>query len=133
MRFSSLVLFPALLVAAASPTAELRKCIAPGGAVSYQTRPCAEDSRQAWVQPVKAEPAPGAAKVKGPRESRTAARAAPRAPRAAPRRETARDLRRKRCDKARAAADAKRDKLWNKLDFKARSELDAAVARACAR
>lgn len=133
MRFPSLVFFPALLLAAAAPTAELRKCVAPGGAVSYQGKPCAEGSREAWVQPVKADPAPPLEARAARRDALDAPRRAPRAARAAPKRETARELRRKRCEKARAEADAKRDKLWNKLDFKARSELDASVARACAR
>lgn len=133
MRFPSLVLFPALLLAAASPTAELRKCVAPGGAVSYQGKPCAEGSREAWVQPVKADPVPAPAVRAQAAKPPRASRPAPRLLRTPPRRETARDRRRKRCEKARAEADAKRDRLWNKLDFKARSELDASVARACAR
>ena len=57
MRFPSFVLFPALLLSAASPGADLYKCVAPSGAVSYQSLPCAGNSRQAWVQPVKAEAA----------------------------------------------------------------------------
>lgn len=132
MRMPPIVLLPALLLAGASPTTELRKCVGSGGAVSYQSLPCAEGSREAWVQPVKADPPPPP-RSQAPARARTQARAS-RAPRAkGSRGDTARELRRKRCDKARAKADATRDKLWNRLSFQERSELDAEVARACAR
>ncbi|GAB2663229.1 hypothetical protein [Arenimonas aestuarii] len=133
MCIPSLFLFPALLLSSASPGAELRKCVAASGAVSYQTLPCAEGSRQAWVQPVKVEAAPrphaapaqGAAPVRG-RLPSAAGKARARGSELA-------QARRQRCDKARAAADELRDRLWNKLDFQQRSALDAKVARACAR
>lgn len=135
MRIQSILLFPALLVSAASPTAELRKCVAPSGAISYQSLPCAEDSHQAWVQPVKAEaePPPRAATPPEPARNQARRKPSPAAGKARPRGGGAAQARRLRCDKARQEADALRDRLWNKLDFQQRSELDAKVARACAR
>ena len=133
MRIPSVVLFPALLLSAASPGADLYKCVAPSGAVSYQSLPCADGSRQAWVQPVKAEPSarPRAAKARS--EPRARRSPAPRLRKARPRSPSEVQKRRLRCEKARREADALRDRLWNKLDFQQRSELDAKVARACAR
>ncbi|WP_374601376.1 DUF4124 domain-containing protein [Arenimonas sp.] len=137
MRFPSFVLFPALLLSAASPGADLYKCVAPSGAVSYQSLPCAGNSRQAWVQPVKAEVAPapraqaGRVRAAGPPGRGRAAAATVR--QAKPRQPGAAQKRRMRCEKARREADALRDRLWNKLDFRQRSDLDAKVARACGR
>lgn len=134
MRIPSLVLFPALLLSAASPGADLYKCVAPSGAVSYQSLPCAEDSRQAWVQPVKAEPsARPHAKKEARSEPRVRRRPAPTVRKARPRPPSEAHKRRLRCEKARREADELRDRLWNKLDFQQRSDLDAKVARACAR
>lgn len=133
MRFHPMLVLPALLLSAAGPTAELRKCVAASGAVSYQSLPCAEGSRQAWVQPVKAEAAPRPL----PRPAQAAAQArerrkpAPAVGKSRPR--GGAEARRQRCEKAREQADELRDRLWNKLDFQQRSELDAKVARACAR
>lgn len=113
----------------AGPGPQLRKCVAPGGAVSYQDQPCAPGVAEAWAQPVKALPPPVVAPVP-PSPARTApVRVAAPARTAAARP----DPRRARCDQARREADDLRDRLWNKLSFAERSELDARVARACAR
>lgn len=135
MRIQSVLLLPALLVSAASPSTELRKCVAASGAVSYQTLPCAEGSHQAWAQPVKAEaePPPRAATPPEPARKQARRKPLPAAGKARPRAGGAAQARRLRCDKARKEADELRDRLWNKLDFQQRSELDAKVARACAR
>lgn len=136
MPVACAVLLPLLLASAPTPAAELRKCVGATGAVSYQTLPCAQDSRQAWVQPIKRGSAP---RSPSPESSKRPGRqSSPKVPakaarRAAPRRASAAELRRQRCEKARREADELRDRLWNKLDFQERSELDAKVARACSR
>jgi len=135
MPVVSSVLFP-LLLAAAPPAAELRKCVGATGAVSYQTIPCAEGAREAWVQPIKrgSAPPPPAPEASAQRQGRPATGvAAKSARRGAPRRASTADVRRQRCEKARREADELRDRLWNKLDFQQRSDLDAKVARACSR
>lgn len=125
-----LLLVSVLAVAGASvPGGQLRKCVAPGGAVSYQDQPCAPDAAEAWVQPVKALAPPAPAPVAAPPPPRAAPR--PRAAARAP--AERRDPRRARCEQVRRAADERRDRLWNKLTFAERSALDAEVARACAR
>lgn len=124
-----LLLVSVLAVAGASkPANELRKCVGANGAVSYQDQPCAPGAREAWAQPVKAMTPP-------PVATETPARVAPARARAAPVRVPAKrvDPRRARCDEARREADETRDRLWNKLSFQERSDLDAKVARACAR
>ncbi|HEY9142740.1 MAG TPA: hypothetical protein VIM90_01745 [Arenimonas sp.] len=133
MRVHPMFLLPVLL-SAAGPTAELRKCVAASGAVSYQSLPCAEGSRQAWVQPVKAEaePRPLPRSAQAAPQSRERRKPAPAVGKSQPRGGAA-QARRQRCEKAREQADELRDRLWNKLDFQQRSELDAKVARACAR
>lgn len=133
MRIPSVVLFPALLLSAASPGADLYKCVAASGAVSYQSLPCAEGSHQAWVQPVKAEPPARQRAPKARAEPRQRRGPAPTARKARPRPPSDAQKRRLRCEKARREADDLRDRLWNKLDFQQRSDLDAKVARACAR
>lgn len=134
MRVHPMILLPALLLSAAGPTAELRKCVTASGAVSYQSLPCAEGSRQAWVQPVKAEaePRPLPRPAQAAPQSRERRKPAPAVGKSRPRGGAA-QARRQRCEKAREQADELRDRLWNKLDFQQRSELDAKVARACAR
>jgi|GEM_PF-3265050 len=112
----------------AGPGPQLRKCVAPGGAVSYQDQPCAPGAEEAWAQPVKALPAPAPVAAPGPAPQPPASRA-PVAARPAVRT----DPRRARCEQARREANEQRDRLWNKLSFAERSELDARVARACAR
>ena len=124
-----LLLVSVLAVAGtAGPGPQLRKCVAPGGAVSYQDQPCAPGAAEAWAQPVKSLPPPAPAAAPGPASRPVVVRAP------APVRASARsDPRRARCDKARREADELRDRLWNKLTFAERSDLDARVARACAR
>lgn len=112
----------------AGPGPQLRKCVAPGGVVSYQDQPCAPGASEAWSQPVKSLPPPAPVAAPGPAPRPPAGRA----PVAA--RPTVRtDPRRARCEQARREASEQRDRLWNKLSFAERSELDARVARACSR
>jgi hypothetical protein len=126
---------PVLLMLCLLPSAvaaeELHKCVDAEGAVSYQSAPCAADARTLWVRTVAPEttPARPAAVAKaGPVASAPGARAGgPQ--RLLPKRS---DADRTRCAAARRSADATRDRLWNRLTFRQRSELDAKVARACA-
>lgn len=123
-----LLLLPGWPGAAAAD--ELHKCLAADGAVSYQSAPCAGGARTLWTRTVAAEPAPArptarvsvddgkAAPVRRPVKA-----SAPAAPR--------RDAAAARCASARRSADATRDRLWNRLSFRQRSELDAKVAQAC--
>lgn len=124
-----LLIVSALAVAGtAGPGPQLRKCVAPGGAVSYQDQPCAPGASEAWAQPVKPLPPSAPVAAPGPAPRPAVVRSA------APARVQARaDPRRARCEQARREADELRDRLWNKLSFAERSELDARVARACAR
>ncbi|HEX5694052.1 MAG TPA: hypothetical protein VFY00_05485 [Arenimonas sp.] len=140
MPFANLLLLPLLLLSEQTPDPQLRKCVGATGAVSYQSLPCGQGSREAWVQPIKAGSAPEpparmAARSSARSADRRAARPASRRSvrKTAPRRASAGQARRERCKKARREADALRDRLWNKLDFQQRSDLDAKVARACAR
>ena len=126
-----LLLVSVLAVAGASvPSTELRKCVGANGAVSYQDQPCAPGASEAWTQPVKALAPPPVAAAATARVAPAPARGRVAAVRAPAKRE---DPRRARCDKARREADGIRDRLWNKLGFQERSDLDAKVARACAR
>ena len=106
---------------------ELHKCVDAAGAVSYQSAPCAADARTLWVRTVASETSPAR-----PASTPPAAPSGPAAPRmrraASPHRDTAAS----RCAAARRSADTTRDRLWNRLTFRQRSELDAKVARACA-
>lgn len=54
---------------------ELRKCISPGGAVSFQQQPCAAGSRQASSRPYVSEPAPTAEQSRARTAREQAARA----------------------------------------------------------
>ncbi|WP_146908159.1 hypothetical protein [Arenimonas daejeonensis] len=123
----SLSLLPSLSVAA-----ELHKCLAAGGQLSYQSEACPAGARTLWVRDVLPEASP-------PRPAaRTTAAPAPTTPapartKAARARPPSRDPQATRCAKARRAADLRRDREWSRLDFRQRSELDASVARACAR
>lgn len=107
--------------------AELHKCVGADGGASYQSAPCPPSQRTAWVRAVVPDAVP----------ARPAATAGSQEPRRAPRLRPAAVRSRKppvsRCESARRAADQTRDRLWNRLSFKQRSELDARVARACAR
>ena len=128
----ALPVFPMLcLLSSAVAADELHKCVDVAGAVSYQSAPCAADARTLWVRTVAPEttPARPAAVAKaGAAESAPGARAG-RPQRLAP---LPSDPDRTRCAAARRSADATRDRLWNRLTFRQRSELDAKVARACA-
>lgn len=113
------------------PGPSLHKCLGADGVASYQSLPCAPGQRTAWTRaaPSLAEPAPPAA---SPRAAPPPAR-----PGVAMRRT---DVVRKspdpsaaRCAAARRAAAITRDRLWNRLSFRQRSDLDSQVARACAR
>jgi hypothetical protein len=112
-----------------SPAAELHKCLAADGQLSYQSQPCSAGARTLWVRDALPEATP-------PRPAaRVASRPTPPAPRAKAvrTRATARDPQATRCAQAQRAAELRRDREWNRLDFRQRSELDASVARACAR
>lgn len=109
--------------------AGLHKCLAADGQLSYQSDACPDGARTLWVRDVLPEATP----------PRPAARVSAATPPPAPRtkalraRPPSRDAQAMRCAKARRAAELKRDREWNRLDFRQRSELDASVARACAR
>lgn len=125
-----LAILAVLLGACAARADDLHKCVAADGAVSYQSAPCAATARTLWVRRVvpEATPVRPTAQVAAGGDDRAGARRVAARARAAPRR----DARAERCATARRSADATRDKLWNRLTFKQRSELDARVARACA-
>lgn len=118
------------LVACAARADELHKCVATDGAVSYQSAPCAATARTLWVRRVAPETTPvrPTAQVAAGADDPPGARRIPARVRTAPRR----DAKAERCAAARRSADVTRDKLWNRLTFKQRSDLDAQVARACA-
>ncbi len=111
--------------------ASLNKCIGADGVASYQSLPCAAGQRTAWSRrsepPVAAPPArPAAAAAAGPPRPR-AAGAVTRVVRPAGKPTPT------RCAAARRAADLTRARLWNRLSFRQRSDLDANVALACAK
>lgn len=116
-----------LALASAAPAAKLHKCVDAAGTPSYQTLPCSPGQRGEWVRDVPVvAPAPlWKPQVASPEPARRAAR--PQA-RPAPSREGE-----TRCRQARHRAQEMRDRLWNRLSFRQRSELDAEVARACKR
>jgi len=108
--------------------ASLHKCVGANGIASYQSLPCAADQRTAWSRrsepPAAAPPAlPAAAAAPPPRAAGAAARFVRPAAKPAP----------TRCAAARRAADLTRARLWNRLSFRQRSDLDAKVALACAK
>lgn len=127
MRAIVLLIF---LLPAAAPAASLHKCVGADGVASYQSLPCAPGHRTVWTREAGpfAEPAPLPAPL-----SQAAAPARPRLP---PRTQRvareAPDPSASRCAAARRAADLRRDRLWNRLSFRQRSDLDAKVAQACA-
>ena len=109
--------------------ASLNKCIGADGVASYQSLPCAAGQRTAWSRrsepPVAAPPvttAPAAAPVQ-PRAAGAVTRVVRPAGKPTP----------TRCAAARRAADLTRARLWNRLSFRQRSDLDANVALACAK
>lgn len=115
---------------ALSAAAELHKCVDAEGVPSYQSQACPPGARTLWVRDALPEPEPARP------AARVAADAAPSPP---PRKATTRvprsahDPAAGRCAAARRAADRKRDREWNRLDFRQRSELDASVTQACRR
>ncbi len=112
----------------------LHKCVGADGVASYQSLPCAAGQRTAWTR--RPEPMAAAPPPPPPPPPRLAATSTvPRAA-AAVRASTVRkpaDPSATRCATARRAADLTRDRLWNRLTFRQRSDLDAKVAQACAK
>lgn len=128
------VLLLAVVQLAVSATAPaLYKCVSRSGEASYQSQACADSQRTAWVRELAPLSAPVAAPATthGAEVRADAAMGAARQPLRAtggkPR------LAKTRCAAARQSAAHQRDRLWNRLNFRQRSELDAKVARACAR
>lgn len=127
----SLSLLPSLSVAA-----ELHKCVAADGQLSYQSEACPPSARTLWVRdalPEASPPRPAARVATRPTAAPAPTTPAPARTKAARARPPSRDPQATRCAKARRAADLRRDREWSRLDFRQRSELDASVARACAR
>jgi hypothetical protein len=128
-----LLLAAAHLAAPASANA-LYKCLARNGEASYQSQACADGQRTVWVRelaplapaaavPVTiSAPEPSVRRITPPAAARRATKSSGHAGAAAT-----------RCAAARQSAARQRDRLWNRLSFKQRSELDARVALACAR
>ena len=129
LTMHAILLLLSLLPGALPPT--LHKCVGADGVASYQNLPCPDGQRTAWARrpdPAadQARPAPVAAPSPSP-PRRQAVAARPPAVRSQA------DPARSRCADARRAADLTRDRLWNRLSFRQRSDLDAKVALACAR
>jgi hypothetical protein len=117
---------------AGTPPASLNKCIGANGVASYQSLPCADDQRTVWSRrsgppvtppPVRPTAASASAAAPPPRAAGSVARVVRPAAKPAP----------TRCAAARRAADLTRARLWNRLSFRQRSDLDAKVALACAK
>ena len=105
----------------------VRRCVGGDGTISWQSAACDPGAREAAVRPIAivgVAPAPVA--------DGRAARSAP-VRRGTAMHRPAVDPARARCAAARRAADARRERDWNRLGFRERSQLDADVARACAR
>lgn len=111
------------------PGPSLYKCLGADGVASYQSLPCAPGQRTAWTR--------AAPRLDGPPSPASPRAASPPARQATAVRRTG--VARKsanpsasRCVAARRAAALTRDRLWNRLSFRQRSDLDAKVAQACA-
>jgi len=125
----------AIATATATATAEappadaevVRRCVGADGAVSWQSAACDDGAREVAVRVVVAATATPAM-ASEPRAMRTAP-----VRRGVAIRRPATDAARARCAAARREADARRERDWNRLGFRERSQLDAGVARACAR
>lgn len=127
---SLLLLIPLLLPSPAAAGA-VHKCLGEDGVPSYQSQPCGPAQRTAWTRAA----TPGAAapvRVVTAPPPPPPVRAAPAAARKVAVRRT-QDPVARRCAAARRAADLTRDRLWNRLSFRQRSELDQKVAYACRR
>jgi hypothetical protein len=117
-----------------SVAAELHKCLAADGQLSYQSEACPSGARTLWVRDALPEASPPRPTAQVATQARpTPGASAPVRTKAVRARQPSRDPKATRCAKARRAAELKRDREWNRLDFRQRSELDASVARACAR
>jgi hypothetical protein len=117
-----------------SAAAKLHKCLAADGQPSYQSEACAPGARTLWVRDALPEASPPRPTAQVATQARSEpATPAPVRTRAVRTRQPSRDPKAARCAKARRAAELKRNREWNRLDFRQRSELDASVARACAR
>lgn len=114
-----------------APSPRLHKCLGADGVASYQSLPCPPGQRTAWTRdaPPLAQPAPPPTSTRAAPSPARPARAVRRT--AAVRK--AADPSAARCAAARRAAAITRDRLWNRLSFRQRSDLDAKVAQACAR
>lgn len=120
-----------LAASAAAPA--LYKCVSRSGETSYQSQACADGQHTAWVREIAPLAVPVAAPAADPEpklRAKPAMQAASRSSRASGAKPRAADT---RCAAARQSAARQRDRLWNRLSFKQRSDLDAKVARACAR
>lgn len=125
-----LFLIPLLLPSPAAAGA-VHKCLGEDGVPSYQSQPCGPAQRTAWTRAA----APGdsaPARVVAAAPAPPPVRAAPAPARKVAVRRT-QDPVARRCAAARRAADLTRDRLWNRLSFRQRSELDQKVAYACRR
>jgi hypothetical protein len=109
-----------------APAPSLHKCLGADGVASYQSLPCAPGQRTAWTRAAPALAVPAPTPAAPPARAAVATRRGGAARRAA-------DSSATRCASARRAADLTRDRLWNRLSFRQRSDLDARVAQACAR
>ena len=111
---------------AAAPAITLRKCVAAGGSIAYQSQPCAALAREVWSREAPLD----LPLVSASAYAKTQATATP-VKRCAQRSGTGDLSRRNRCDAARVEAARKRDRDWNRLGFDALSRLDAWVAERC--
>lgn len=132
LLFLLLCCLPGLSTAAA----KLHKCLDAQGQPSYQSEACPPGTRTLWVRdalPEASPPRPAARVATGAATTPERTTPAPARTKVVRARQPSRDPQASRCAKARRAAELKRDREWNRLDFRQRSELDASVARACAR
>lgn len=127
MRAIMLLLF---LLPGAAPAASLHKCVSTDGVASYQSLPCAPGHRTVWTRHAGPDAGPALQPVR-PSVAAVPARTRPPLPTHRVARNAA-DPSASRCAAARRAADLTRDRLWNRLSFRQRSDLDAKVVLACA-
>ena len=108
---------------------QLYRCVAAGGAISYQARECAAGSRLTRTIDYVAQPdaAPAAAKTASGTHSSRASPSVRRSSRAAPRGGSRVDA----CAKARTGRQAELERLGLRRTFDDLSRIDAKVRRAC--